>query len=308
MAARLILNSDDFGLTRGINRAIAELHTAGCLTSATLMANGPAFDDAVATARAHPTLRVGCHIVLVDGTPISDPTTLPTLCPNGRTLRPSLLDFLRDLLLHRIDPTEIQREALAQFHKIERAGIRVTHFDTHKHTHLFPPVAAQLSTILKRCEFVALRNPFEPTFAQAAAAAPLKRRIETTALRCFKPSWKRATSHVQTTDGTLGITATGTLNALTLRNILASLPASGTYELLCHPGYNDADLDAQATRLRASRELEYRTLLEVIPEYLSGDSRNPAALELIHYGNLGVPGLQRASGQYTRPTGFEKVL
>jgi hypothetical protein len=74
--------------------------------------------------------------------------------------------------------------------------------------------------------------------------------------------------------------------------------------MLCHPGYNDADLDRQTTRLRASREVEYATLLEVIPEY----SRTPERIELIHYGNLGVPGLQRASGQYARNSGYEKVL
>ena len=63
MPARLILNADDFGLTPGVNRAIGELHAAGVLTSTTLMACGPAFDDAVAVAHAHPTLGVGCHIV-----------------------------------------------------------------------------------------------------------------------------------------------------------------------------------------------------------------------------------------------------
>jgi len=282
MPARLILNADDFGLTHGINRAVAELHAAGCLTSASLMAAGPAFDDAVAIARAHPNLGVGCHIVLVDGRPVSDPATLPTLCPNGQTLRPSLIEFICDLLLHRIDPAEIQREALAQFHKIERAGIRVTHFDTHKHTHLFPPVAAQLSAILKRCEFVALRNPFEPDFAKDAAAAPLKRRIQMAALNRIKPLWKRATSHIQTTDGTLGIAATGRLNGVVLRHTLATLPASGTYELLCHPGYSDAELDAIPTRLRQHREIEREALLAEIPLLRS----IPNAPTLISYAEL----------------------
>src|ERR1700729_307855 len=73
VSVRLILNADDFGLTAGINRAIGELHAAGALTSATLMANGPAFDDAVRVASAHPTLGVGCHVVLTDGAPVSPP-------------------------------------------------------------------------------------------------------------------------------------------------------------------------------------------------------------------------------------------
>src|SRR5271154_4644382 len=86
MPPRLIINADDFGLTPGINRAIAELHQAGALTSTTLMATGPAFDDAVVMARANPTLGVGCHIVLTDGVPVSPPQTVPTLLgPDGKT-------------------------------------------------------------------------------------------------------------------------------------------------------------------------------------------------------------------------------
>ena len=93
-----------------------------------------------------------------------------------------------------------------------------------------------------------------------------------------------------------------TLNAM-LDCLVHQHPGS-THEILCHPGYNDAALDAQETRLRASREIEYAALLEVIPEY----SRNSDRLELIHYGNLGVAGLQRASNQYVPATGYEHVL
>src|SRR5215472_7118763 len=99
MPPRLILNADDFGLTRGINRAIAQLHQAGALTSATLMATGPAFDDAVAVARANPTLGVGCHITLVDAIPAASPETIPTLLGNDdKTLRTSNIDFAQALL------------------------------------------------------------------------------------------------------------------------------------------------------------------------------------------------------------------
>src|SRR5947208_962069 len=108
MPSRLILNADDFGLTPGINRAVAELHAAGALTSATLMANGPAFDDAVAIAHANPTLGVGCHIVLTDGTPVSPPETIPTLLsPDGKTFRPSLSDFFLAVLRGKVSEDDI---------------------------------------------------------------------------------------------------------------------------------------------------------------------------------------------------------
>src|SRR3984957_30431 len=124
MAARLIINADDFGLTKGINRAIAELHQAKALTSTTLMATGPAFDDAVAIAHANPSLGVGCHIVLTDGIPVSHPQSIPTLLgADGKTFRPSLIDFVQALLRGAIREDDIAREAGAQIEKLQRAGI-----------------------------------------------------------------------------------------------------------------------------------------------------------------------------------------
>src|SRR6202012_2377797 len=113
MQARLIINADDFGLTPGVNRAIAELHDAGAVTSATLMANGPAFGDAVALALARPSLGIGCPISLVDGTPVSSPERIPTLLgPPRRNFRNSLGDFALGILRGAIRQDDIQREAL----------------------------------------------------------------------------------------------------------------------------------------------------------------------------------------------------
>lgn len=289
MPARLILNADDFGLTPGINRAIAELHRAGVLTSATLMATGAAFDDAVALAHALPTLGIGCHIVLVDGIPVSPPSEIPTLLgPEhglGRpTFRRTLSTFVRDLLLGRIDQAEIHREALAQIQKLQRAGIDVTHIDTHKHTHLFPRVTRPLIDLLASTSIPALRNPFEPVFARRLHHAPLQRRLQIALLNHFRPAFERVAENTLTPDGTLGIAATGTLNARTLTQLLQSLPTGGAYELCCHPGYNDPDLDRVTTRLRTHRDTERQALLSEIPKILS----LPNAPKLIHYGNLGA--------------------
>ncbi len=281
MTARLILNADDFGLTPGINRAIAELHTAGALTSATLMANGPAFEDAVRIALAQPSLGVGCHVVLTDGTPVSSPESIPTLLgPDRKTFRPQLTHFIRDLLTGRIAEDEIEREALAQVRKLQRAGIRVTHLDTHKHSHIFPPVTRALVRVMQATSVAALRNPFEPS--HTASYAPMKRRMQIALLNCFRSSFRRIASHTLTTDGTFGISATGSLDAAALHLLLSHIPSTGVFELLCHPGYNDSDLDAITTRLRAHREIEREALLSQIPKMLL----HPQAPELIHYGNV----------------------
>ncbi len=178
MPARLILNADDFGLTPGINRAIAELHSAGVLTSATLMANGPAFADAVATAHAHPTLGIGCHIVLTDGTPVSPPEQIPSLLgPDRKTFRPSLSSFLYALLRNQIREEEVLLEARAQIQKLQAAGIRITHVDTHKHTHLFPTITRPLLAACEAASIPAIRNPFEPTWSRALNQGSLSRRL-----------------------------------------------------------------------------------------------------------------------------------
>jgi len=287
MPSRLIINADDFGLTPGINRSILELHNAGVLTSATLMATGPAFDDAIAIAKANPTLGVGCHVVLTDGIPASPPETISTLLgPDGRSFRPSLLDFVQALLRGRIREEEIEREADAQIRKLQHAGITITHVDTHKHSHLFPAVARPLLRVLERTGVPAIRNPFEPAFTQQLAHAGLKRRMQIRLLNSFESRFQRLPEirdrKVLTTGGTVGVSATGNLNATTLTQILNSLPPEGAYELVCHPGYNDRDLDHVTTRLRAHREVEMQALLSAIPSALS----QPNAPALIHYGSL----------------------
>ena len=309
MPPRLIINADDFGLTPGINRAIIELHHAGVLTSATLMATAPAFDDAVALARRNPTLGIGCHLVFVDGIPISHPLDIPTLLgADGKTFRPELLDFAQAALRNTIRPVDLAREAQAQIQRIQRAGIDVTHIDTHKHTHLFPSILEPILHVAERCGIPSLRNPFEPRWSAELAPAPIARRLQLRAVTRFAPTFRALTAnhraHALIPDATLGIAATGTLDSITLAATLAALPPQGTFELCCHPGHQDPELTRQNTRLRASREREYLALLEVIPEIL----RTPDAPELIHYGNLGIPGLQRASGQYAPYNGYEKVL
>ena len=76
---RLIINADDFGFTSGVNRAIAEAHLHGVVTSSTLMANGKSFAGAVELARDMPSLSVGCHVVLIDGEPVVEADALPSL-------------------------------------------------------------------------------------------------------------------------------------------------------------------------------------------------------------------------------------
>jgi chitin disaccharide deacetylase len=284
MPPRLILNADDFGLTHGINRAIAELHDASALTSATLMATGPAFDDAVAIALARPTLGVGCHIVLTDGTPILPPHEIPSLIgSDGRNFRPSLGRHTLAVLLSQVKEDDIEREALAQIQHLQRAGIHVTHADTHKHAHMFSRVARPLLRALQQANIPAIRNPFEPLWA-VRSGRNLRRRFFVAAFSRLRKRFRKhpaiASGKILTTDGTLGISATGDLNAASLQKLLTAMP-EGLWELVCHPGYNDRDLDAITTRLRTEREVELHALLNAFNK-----TAQLSHAELIHYGSL----------------------
>jgi chitin disaccharide deacetylase len=309
MPPRLIINADDFGLTRGVNRAIAELNEAQVLTSATLMATGSAFEDAVSVARAHPTLGVGCHIVLTDGNPASPPQSIPTLLgPDGKTFRTSLLDFVQALLRGKISQSDIEREALAQIQKIQNAGVHVTHLDTHKHTHLFPAVTRPLLQLAERCSIGAIRQPFEQPWSMGLGHGGFVRRLQITALGRLQSNFERHShirnAHVLTTDGSIGISATGSLYAKTLREILHALPAEGTFELCCHPGYNDSDLDLVTTRLRTHRDVERIALLAEVP----ARALHPNAPQLINYGELRANGSMQEPGQTIGTVGQGRVF
>ena len=274
------MNADDFGLTSGVNRAILELHKAGVLTSTTLMAKAAATEEALALALANPSLGVGCHVVLVDGEPALPPETIPTLVDKKTGRFPSALTtFLKRLYTGRIRSEEITAEAAAQIALLQSSGLRLTHIDTHKHTHMFPAVLRPILRAAHAAGIRAVRNPFEPEWAvRATPRASWIRTAEVFALRQFGPFFRRllAQHGFETTDGTIAVAGTGVLDANMVRSLLSKLP-DGTWELVTHPGYNDADLDKIHTRLRASRDIE-RNALQAITEF--------PAIELTSFAGL----------------------
>jgi len=266
---RLIVNADDFGFTAGVNRAIVEAHTHGIVTSSTLMANGRAFEDAVCLAKSVPRLSVGCHVVLIDGEPVLDAKLLPSITSahsTGDRFRDRLQFFAARALAGGLDSGEIEAEASAQIRKLQSAGVSVSHLDTHKHTHLFPAVLRPLLRAARACGVRAIRNPFgprKPLKSSELLARPslwtryAEVRILRTLASTFRDSARR--EDLLTPDGTLGIVVTGALDEQLFGGIAAIVP-EGTWEFVCHPGYNDDDLKSAKTRLRASRENELRVL------------------------------------------------
>lgn len=242
-----------------------EAHSTGVVTSSTLMAKGAAFAEAAQMAGSIPQLSIGCHVVLIDGEPVLDAKEVPSLT-DGFRFRDGLKLFAARAIAGRIDGGEIAAEATAQIRKIQSARIAVSHFDTHKHTHLFPKVLGPLLRAAAGCGVRAVRNPFGPRLpmrsSQLLAQPNLwTRYAQLRILQGFARRFRNAVDRegFATPDGTLGIEVTGTLDERLFQAIARSIP-EGTWEFVCHPGYNDADLRTAKTRLRESREVELRVL------------------------------------------------
>ena len=153
---KLVVNADDFGFTRDVNQGIVRAHGEGILTATTLMATGAAFDDAVRLAREHPSLDIGVHLVLVGEPPF--PRTVARL--------------MQAIALGRV---RIDEELRAQVRRILDAGLEPTHLDTHKHTHLFPPVLNAVARISEEFTIPWVRRPFD--FRAAYEGVPLTKRV-----------------------------------------------------------------------------------------------------------------------------------
>lgn len=289
---RLIINADDLGLTTGVNRGILECWQNGIVTSATMMANGKAFAGAAAAVResaASGAFSVGCHVGVVDGTPVLPPQQIPSLMADGKgSFRRSIVSLARAASLGQLSAVEVEAEIIAQIRAIQSAGVRISHLDAHKHAHMFPAILIPLLRAARACGVGAVRNPFEPPRPLAGGlllGRPdlWKRWAEVKVLRAWAGGFRRAVrdSQLATVDGTLGILGTGLLDEKLLAAILAAMP-EGTWELCCHPGYDDAELGRANTRLRQSRERER----ELMTSGLARDLLGRHGVELINYWKL----------------------
>jgi chitin disaccharide deacetylase len=264
----LILNADDFGLTPGVNEGIIRAHLEGILTSATLMANRLAFDDAVERARATPTLGVGCHLVLVGGPAIAPVEKAGSLVDAEGRLPPTLANFMTRVSCGMIRRTHIERELHAQIAKIRAAGIEPTHLDTHKHTHVHPRVMEALGKVAHETGISRVRNPFESIHDSWRTTRGLnggfrRQLISAAAARTVTPFFHSISrKYALLSPGRfLGVALTGQTTSSALREMFASLE-DGRTEIMLHPGICDADLAQTGSRLQAQRQNELTALLD----------------------------------------------
>jgi chitin disaccharide deacetylase len=268
----LIVNADDFGLTESVNRGILDAHRGGIVTSTTLMANGIAFESAAAASKRFYRLGIGVHLNLSEGKPVADAPQIRTLVDRGGRLHMTPARLWAGIAAGRVSLSEVELELRAQIEKVIRAGIGPTHFDGHKHIHVLPAVSEIVIWLAREFGVPAVRCPMEQNAhassslriakgqrlsrinqylvsrGVSAMARSLRRKLERAGLVCPARFY--------------GISDTGFLDASAIRRILGNLPP-GTCELMCHPGYQDVELESTETRLLDQREIEIQGLTSV---------------------------------------------
>jgi len=267
---QLVVNADDFGFTPDVNEGIVEAHRRGILTATTLMANGEAFDDAVRRAEQAPELDIGCHLVLIGGRSLATGRALPATVPQlaaalaARSIRP-------------------YAELRAQVERILAAGIRPTHLDTHKHTHLAPPVLDAVARLGEEFAIRWVRRPFDLPLTAPRGTVPRGKRLTSRALSVLRRRFHRILEGhgCRTTDHFAGFQITGRLRTAELLALLRAIPP-GTTELMVHPGRCGEALRAARTRLKQSREQELEAL--TAPEVRAALGAN--GIELVNYRGL----------------------
>jgi chitin disaccharide deacetylase len=291
VAKNLIVNADDLGWASGVNRGVAEAHRNGIVTSASLLANGAAFAEAVELARTTHGFGVGVHLNLSDGPPIAPRDAVPSLLSDSGGFEGGPDGLLFKIATRSLSLREVETEWEAQISRIRNAGIEPTHLDGHKHVHMLPGLFEIALRLAKRHGIGAIRVSHEASSLRAAlstgelrAAVVLKQGVQARGLKLLARDAREQADRagVSTADYFCGVAQTGELTKEGVARLLRNLP-EGTTELMCHPGYADDALRKTATRLQGSREKEVEILTDTEIRKLVASQ----GIRLIDYGLVG---------------------
>jgi chitin disaccharide deacetylase len=227
----LVVNADDFGLSKQINRGIESAFVRGILRSASIMPNGRAFDDAVRIAAAAPELGIGIHLSLVDEHCSARPADIDRLADSQGRLPKNARDFMVRWSLRQFGARQVRAEIAAQISRVLEAGIIPTHLDSHQHLHLFPPVLPIILDAAARAAIPVIRVPDDHSPGRGT-----KGEILAWLSRRARP--RLGAAHLRSADHFWGLARSGCMNVTNLRDVLGRLKG-GVNEVMCHPGFSD---------------------------------------------------------------------
>ena len=256
MAIRLIINSDDYCRTSPISRGIREAHLDGVLTSTTCMMNFPnAADDVAQALRETPELGLGVHLVLTSGPPVSAPDQIATLL-TAENRFPNLSQFMERMA--EVDPAQVKMEWQAQIEKFVRVSDRTpTHLDSHHHSSYYTePFFRAMLELAQEYQCAIRQINIQDSDYVRGLSPELGQDVKK-----FAPSLM-AEFNIPTTDTFFASFYDDWATKENLLNILRNLKDGGIYEIMCHPGYSDAALEASSTYNR-QREAELAILTDI---------------------------------------------
>lgn len=265
----LIISGDDLGYTRGVNQGIGDCAAEGILRSATLMANGAAFEHAVTLAKSHENLDVGVHLVLTKLPALSRHAGTEGLADERGCLPGTPGELMRRVLSGGIDRGAIRRELGSQITRILDHGVQPSHLDSHKHVHVFPQILEVVIELARKYAIPWVRNPFDevpfrsmdPLVGHGMTATFRTQYLKARLIRGYRPAFaaRIRKAGLRAPDHFFGVALTGVWTEAAMMELLRRLP-SGVSEWMFHPGICDGELERSATRLREQREAE-RVLL-----------------------------------------------
>lgn len=231
----LIINADDFGRHELINRAVEKAFNTGCLKSATIMAGGKFFDDAVLIAKKNPGLGVGIHFTLANGYPVLPPEKIPSLVTEDGVFYENYVVFLKKYLQGKVSQDEIKSELIAQLEKVQNSGINLTHFDSHQHLHHIPGIIDIVLELAENAKISAMRISNTKIFdGQLDSIGKFVGRLGLGSLAKYAGN-KARKKNVVFPEHFAGIVAGESVSESFMENLILNLQ-EGTTEVMLHPG------------------------------------------------------------------------
>lgn len=286
---RLIINADDFGLSRGITDGILLAHNEGLLTSTSLMVNQSATDYAVSRLKSAPGLGCGIHLNLCEGKPVLPVKSVPSLVtPDGSFLAPR--EMSRRLFSWQVSGDEIEAEFRAQIQRMKAYGRTPTHADSHHRMHTWPAAVGPFHNAIRKEGIVRARSPRKRYWPETAGlarpyAGPVYRRM---AVKAYLEYLHLVTFRdIALPDAGVSLHPKFDRNLQSLepawKSALENIPC-GTYEMWCHPGFWDRGF-SETDKLAPQREQEIRILTDPAVRDIVGKK----GIELIGFEQIAAP-------------------
>jgi predicted glycoside hydrolase/deacetylase ChbG (UPF0249 family) len=280
---KVIINADDFGMSQGVNEGIVKAHQEGILTSTTLMANMPEFDQAVKMASINSELGVGVHLNILRGQPLSPSQKVGSLLSRELRFIPSVTSLLHRIGLKRISLDEIEREFRAQVERVQGTGIHPSHIDSEKHIHLIRPLFRIVLKLAKEYKINKVRfiqeycissrpgQMFKSIFISLSATSMKKKMVQEGVL---SPDWF------------YGVCNSGRITTTKLQQVLQSVK-DGITEIMVHPGFITQEMIELEKQIgpyyiNKYREKELNALLEEkLPQVIAD-----LGIQLINFNHI----------------------